>query len=66
MKREPVYPKPNPEHRKRVMDNFYKKVKETNWQDDEERISKPRGRKSKILRPEAKLRPCEKKYNWFN
>jgi hypothetical protein len=39
----PVYPKSNPEHRKRVMEEFYKKVKETNWGYD------PDGYQGKLL-----------------
>lgn len=64
---EPVYPKPNPEHRKRVMEQFYKKVRETNWNDTcGEYQGKPRGRKAKtFVRIEAKPRASEK-YNWFN
>jgi hypothetical protein len=65
MNKKPVYPKENPEHKKRVMDEFYKKVKNTDWNDEYETSGKPRGRKSKkLFRPEAKLRSSEK-YNWF-
>jgi hypothetical protein len=54
----PVYPKTDPEYRKRVMDGFYKKVRETNWgYDDSEYQGKPRGRKAKVVaRVEAKPR----------
>jgi hypothetical protein len=63
----PVYPKQDPEYRKRTMDQFYKQVRETNWGDmSGEYQGKPRGRKAKITeRPIAKPRPSEK-YNWFN
>jgi hypothetical protein len=62
----PVYPKQDPEYRKRVMEHFYKQVRETKWSDPEERPSKPRGRKAKIVeRIPARPRPSEK-YNWFN
>ena len=63
----PVYPKPNPEYRARVMERFYKLVKETNWNDNcGEYQGKPRGRKAKFIeRPKAQPRPGEK-YNWFN
>ena len=45
----PVYPKSNPEHRKRVMEEFYKKVRETNWGYDPDGYQgKPRGRKAKV------------------
>ena len=63
----PVYPKENPEYRKRVMEQFYKKVRETNWNDTcGEYEGKPRGRKPKVfVRIEAKPRASEK-YNWFD
>ena len=61
-----VYPKQDPEYRKRIMDQFYRQVKDTKWEDDWESKGKPRGRKPKITeRIPAKLRPSEK-YNWFN
>ena len=45
----PVYPKTDPEYRKRIMEAFYKKVRETNWGYDEEGYKgKPRGRKPKV------------------
>ena len=54
----PVYPKDNPEYKKRIMEAFYKKVKETNWGADEDDYQgKPRGRKPKqIKRVESKPR----------
>jgi hypothetical protein len=67
MNKEPVYPKPNPEYRERVMKRFYKLVKETNWDSNcGEYEGKPRGRKPKaFVRIEAKPRGKEK-YNWFD
>jgi hypothetical protein len=64
---EPVYPKDNPEYRKRVMDQFYKSVKETNWDSTcGEYQGKPRGRKSQFKeRPKAKLRKGER-YDWLD
>lgn len=64
---EPIYPKPNPEHRKRVMERLYKKVKETNWNDTcGEYQGKPRGRKAKFVeRPKAKPRLGER-YDWLD
>jgi len=47
MSKEPIYPKPNPEYRKMVLEAFYKKVRETRWDEPEERVCKPRGRKPK-------------------
>lgn len=62
----PVYPKQDPEYRKRVLEQFYKHVKETKWEDVTEYKGKPRGRKAKVIeRPKAQPRPGEK-YNWFN
>jgi hypothetical protein len=63
----PIYPKENPEYRKRTMEQFYKKVRETNWNDTcGEYEGKPRGRKPKVfVRIEAKSRQGEK-YNWFD
>lgn len=61
----PVYPKEDPEYRKRIMEQFYRQVRDTKWPDPEEHNYKKRGRKSKVIeRPEAKSRPTEK-YNWF-
>ena len=67
MNKEPVYPKQDPEYRKRVMEQFYKKVRETNWNDNcGEYQGKPRGRKAKFTeRPKAKLRPGER-YDWLD
>ena len=63
----PVYPKPNPEYRKRVMEDFYKKVRETNWNDTcGEYEGKPRGRKAKFIeRPKAQPRLGER-YTWLD
>jgi hypothetical protein len=62
----PVYPKLNPEHRKQVMERFYKLVRETKWSDPDEQLSKPRGRKTKVTeRIPTQPRPGEK-YNWFD
>ena len=62
-----IYPKSNLEHRKQVLEAFYKKVRETNWESDCE--DKPRrGRQSKNKfkgREKAQLRRGEK-YNWLN
>ena len=35
MELKPVYPKDDPEYKKRIMEAFYKKVRETNWGYDE-------------------------------
>ncbi len=73
MNNKPVYPKENPEYRQKVLERFYKTVRETNWGADEERVCKARGRKPKpIVRYESQPRtPFERqalkqtKYNWL-
>ena len=63
---KPVYPKTDSKYRKCIMDQFYKKVRETNWENDCEDKPK-RGRQSKSKyegREKAKRRESEK-YNWF-
>jgi len=66
MNKKPVYPKDDPEYKKSIMDRFYKKVKETNWESE---CDKPkRGRQSKTKyegRKIAKPRESEK-YNWLD
>jgi hypothetical protein len=77
---DPVYPKEDPEYRKRVMEQFYKKVRETNWDSTYgEYQGKPRGRKAKqTTRIESKPRTLgerqalekqsqkkQNKYNWL-
>jgi len=59
MNLQPVYPKDDPEYRKRIMEAFYKTVRDTNWgvADENEYQGKPRGRKAKVKeRPAAKPR----------
>jgi hypothetical protein len=72
---EPVYPKPNPEYRQKVLNDFYKKVKNTNWTGcgDNEYQGKSRGRKPKVVtRPESRPRTENERkakqqgYNWFD
>lgn len=71
----PVYPKPNPEYRQKVLNDFYKKVRNTNWDScgEGEYQGKPRGRKPKVAaRPESKPRTQGERnakqqgYNWFD
>jgi hypothetical protein len=57
MNSQPVYPKDDPEYRKRIMEAFYKTVRDTNWgaTDEDEYQGKPRGRKAKMKeQPESK------------
>ena len=67
---QPVYPKQDPEYRKRTLEQFYKSVRDTKWPTEEEKIGNPRGRKPKIVtRPESQPRTeleRKAKYNWFN
>lgn len=73
MSKEPVYPKPNPEYRKMVLEAFYKKVRETRWDEPDECTYKQRGRKPKqTVRPESRPRTegerkvfKQSKYNWL-
>jgi len=65
---DPIYPKQDPKYRKRIMDQFYKSVRDTKWDaiEEGEYQGKPRGRKSKFKeRPKAQLRQGEK-YNWLD
>jgi len=51
---------------KRVRERFYKTVRETNWGSDEDRVSKPRGRKPKPrVVAEQKLR-VKQEHKFFN
>jgi len=75
MSKEPIYPKPNPEYRKVVLEAFYKKVKETRWEEPDECPYKKRGRKPKqVVRHESRPRTegerkvakfKQSKYNWL-
>ena len=68
MKKEPVYPKEDPEYRKKVMARFYEQVKNTNWEklDPDEYQGKQRGRKTQFNeRPKAKPRIGER-YTWLD
>ena len=72
---EPVYPKEDPEYRKRVLQNFYNKVKNTDWGKDDIRTSTPsRGRKPAPAKERIESRPrtageksaSQQGYNWFD
>ena len=39
---KPVYPKQDPEYRKRVLEQFYNSVRDTKWPTEEEKTGKPR------------------------
>ena len=61
------------EYMKRIRENFYRQVRNTNWGADECVVSKPRGRKPKPMvrveskpRSETEARAVNQKYNWFN
>lgn len=61
------------EYMKRIRENFYRQVRNTNWGTDECVASKPRGRKPKIMvraeskpRSETEAQAVKQKYNWFN
>ena len=66
---EPVYPKPNSEARKRALEDFYRKVKNTRWEEVEEKKCAKKGRKPKeYVRANSEHKPVSKinKYNWLN
>ena len=71
MNNEPVYPKPNPEARKRVLEAFYNKVRNTRWEEVEETPKCARGRKPKerpkvvIDMDKPRNQQFKNKYNWF-
>lgn len=70
----PVYPKEDPEYRKKVMERFLQSVKNTRWDDDCNTPRKSRGRKPKPSvrietkpRSESEARAAGKqKYNWLD
>ena len=65
MNKEPVYPKQDPEYRKRIMEQFYKRIRETNWE-TEECSRKGRQRKNSY-EGRAKAQPRQgEKYNWLD
>jgi hypothetical protein len=72
MNNQPVYPKDNGSL-ERARQVFYKKVREWKWDEPEERVCKPRGRKPKpYIRYESKPRSegerqalKQSKYNWL-
>jgi hypothetical protein len=69
---KPVYPKPNPEARKKVLEDFYRKVRNTRWEEVDEIPRCKKGRKPKE-RPKAIIdmdKPRNQifkkdKYNWL-
>lgn len=71
--KEAVYPKENPEYHQQVLNELYKKVKNTNWDVDDKCKGKPRGRKAKaVVRPESVPRTegervaKQQGYTWFD
>jgi hypothetical protein len=69
----PVYPKEDPEYRKKIMDRFLQLVKNTRWEEECSVPKKSRGRKPKpsvrieaVPRSEGEARVVGRKYNWFN
>ncbi len=69
MNLQPVYPKYDPEYRKRIMEAFYKTVRDTNWgaNDESEYQGRPRGRKAKVIeRVESKPRTVHEMNTYKN
>ena len=42
---KPIYPKEDPEYRNKILQDFYRKIKNTNWGKEEEETRSTRGRK---------------------
>jgi hypothetical protein len=64
---EAKYPKQDPEYRKRVMDRFYKKVRETNWENDcEDKPKRGKSYKNKYEGRKAAKPRASEKYNWLD
>jgi hypothetical protein len=66
MNKEPIYPKDNGSL-ERARQSFYKKVREWRWNELEERVCKPRGRKPKpYIRYESKPRSEDERLAFKN
>jgi len=70
MELKPVYPKPNPEARKKVLEDFYRKVRNTRWEEVDETPKCRKGRKPKeqpkaIVDMNKSRNKFKNKYNWF-
>lgn len=75
MNDEPIYPKEDPEYRKKVMERFYQQIRNTDWGRDYGEDYKPnkRGRKPKPTsriatkpRTQSEMKAIIKnKYNWL-
>jgi hypothetical protein len=60
---QPVYPKEDPEYKKRIMEQFYKRLSKIRWDvpEEGEYQGKPRGRKPKtVTQYKAQIRQGEK------
>ena len=66
MNNQPIYPKDDPEYRKRIMEAFYKQVRETNWGAEEEGVRKSRGRKPKIIEQVESIPRTKAEANIYN
>mgnify|MGYP006921357359 CR=1 FL=1 len=62
----------DPEYKAKIMQDLYKRIRNTNWEDNTPTSRKPRGRKPKAyVRPEATPRTkaeelaAKQKYNWL-
>ena len=70
-KQSPVYPKFDPEYRKKVMEQLYYRMKVMSFHDYDEYQGKPRGRKPKIkerieTKPRTRSEKEAFKNNFFN
>lgn len=58
---QPVYPKEDPEYRKRVLEQLYKRVSNTKWYDEEDVVK--RSKVKMAVRPPSVYKP-KKKYDY--
>ena len=61
MDNKPVYPKEDPEYKKRIMEQLYNRVRNTKWHDEEDVIK--RSKVKMAVRPKSVYRP-KKKYDF--
>lgn len=61
MDNKPVYPKEDPEYRKKVLEQLYQRVRSTKWYDEEDVVK--RSKVKMAVRPKSVPRP-RNKYNF--
>ncbi len=58
---QPVYPKEDLEYKKKIMEQFYDRIKRTRWHDEEDLVK--RSRVKMAVRPKSVYKP-KKKYDY--